>query len=135
VTVNKERVQLLVDALRSGEYEQAQGKLRTEFGGVGYCCLGVATKIALDNGLEVENISDPNDRLQGQPWDQTYQVMCPVVADWYGFESGNPTLVGWAPSGQFVSDQAAHWNDDHGANFARIADMFENTYIREAAPV
>jgi hypothetical protein len=132
MTINKERVQLLVDALRSGEYKQAQGQLRSEFSG-GYCCLGVATMVALDNGLEVEEITDPKDPLKGQPWDQPYQVMCPVVADWYGFENGNPTLVGVAPSGQFVSDQASHWNDDHGADFTQIADLFEDTYIRETA--
>jgi hypothetical protein len=134
MTVNKERVQLLVDALRSGEYEQAQGKLRAEFGGVRYCCLGVATMVALDHGLEVEEIHDPGNGLKGQPWNQPYQVMCPTVADWYGFENGNPTLVGVAPSGQFVSDQASHWNDDHGADFTQIADLFEDTYIRETAP-
>jgi len=59
--------------------------------------------------------------------------MCPTVAEWYGFEDGNPTLIGTAPHGQVISDAASHWNDNHGANFARIADMFEDTYIRETA--
>jgi hypothetical protein len=133
VTVNKERVQLLVDALRSGEYRQAQGKLRTEFNG-GYCCLGVATKIALDHGLEVETINDVNNTLRGQPWDQLYQVMCPTVVAWYGFDTGNPTLTGPGEHGLIMSDQASYWNDYHGAGFAQIADMFENTYIRETVP-
>lgn len=53
---NKERLQLLVDALYSGEFQQTQGVLKRskpipqfETGGpvlpVGYCCLGVACEI------------------------------------------------------------------------------------------
>jgi hypothetical protein len=128
--INKERVQLLVDALRSGRYKQGRGKLRTPDERY-YCCLGVATKIALDAGLEVEEIPATGDPLHGQPWRQAYQVMCPTVADWYGFDNGNPGLNGITPAGATIIEQASRWNDDYGADFTQIADMFENTYIRE----
>jgi hypothetical protein len=128
VTVNKERVQLLVDALRSGEFVQGTGGLRQHYSNrpMTYCCLGVATDIALRHGLEVPEIGvgDPSD-WSGQPWGQPFQVMCPTVADWYGFKHGNPELVGE----RGVTSQAATWNDQRHANFATIADMFERTYI------
>lgn len=130
MTVNKERVQLLVDALRSGEYKQGRGQLRTPDERY-HCCLGVATQVALDHGLEVEDTVDRRDK--GQPWDQAHQVMCPPVAQWYGFESGNPVLVGSAPNGAELRDVASHWNDDFESTFPQIADMLENTYLREAA--
>lgn len=39
---NKQKLQLLVDALYSGEFKQGRGRLKTE---VGYCCLGVACEL------------------------------------------------------------------------------------------
>jgi len=141
VTVNKERVQLLVDALRSGEFTQHSGALRglvDSDGQRGYCCLGVATEVALRNGLVVEEVTDPNSvsGLKGQPWEQTYQVMCPAVGHWYGWAEGNPLLVG-ANSNEPRQDVASHWNDDFNFGFDVIADAFERTYItgHEATPV
>ena len=112
------RIQLLVDALRSGEFQQHRGGLRGEGG---YCCLGVATEVALRNGLVV------SDDGSGNPWDQPYQVMCEPVAEWFGL-SVNPRLIN-EDSGR--RDTAAAWNDDLQVEFPEIADMFEYTYLRE----
>lgn len=134
MTVNKERVQLLVDALRSGEFFQLPGSLRGEIKGrEGHCCLGVATEIALRNGLElpqVDAVADEYGDLPEEamfPWDMSEQVMCGPVYRWYGFPEGDPDL--FDESGD--SNSAASWNDDLGADFNQIADMFESTYIRE----
>jgi len=135
VTVNKERVQLLVDALRSGEFAQAQGALRRadifqRESGFRYCCLGVATEIALRGGLEVH--SDHYDAEYGlRPWDQDHQIMCRPVFEWYGFDDGSPALTS-VSTGE--THQAATWNDEYEASFDDIADMFESTYIRETTP-
>jgi hypothetical protein len=136
VTVNKERVQLLVDALRSGEFAQHAGSLRGPVGRKrSYCCLGVATEIALRNGLVVKKDPATDGRFGGQPWEQGYQIMCPPVADWYGFDGGNPLLVG-VNAGEPSREVASTWNDDHHLGFKAIADAFERTYIttHEAAP-
>jgi hypothetical protein len=39
--MNEQIKQRWIEALRSGEYEQTQGRLRDE---TGYCCLGVLLK-------------------------------------------------------------------------------------------
>jgi hypothetical protein len=117
VTVNKERVKLLVDALRSGEFQQAKGTLRTPDERY-HCCLGVATEVALRNGVVVD------EKNQGFPWRQTAQIMCAEIYEWYGFESGNPNLKGMT-----TSAAASHWNDDFDRSFLDIADGFERTYL------
>lgn len=124
MSVNKERVQLLVNALRSGEFRQGAGALRR---GNFYCCLGVATEVALRNGLQLTE----TEKNRNYPWDQSYQVMCEPVYQWFGFTTGNPTLAG-VRLRDF--DAASHWNDDLQVEFPEIADMFENTYIRETTP-
>lgn len=125
MSVNKERVRLLVDALRSGRYQQFSGALRSP-DGRRYCCLGVATKVALDAGLEI----GPDDKTDHfEPWHQAYQVMCPAVADWYGFRDGNPVLIGELNGSARTTVHASHWNDDYSTDFSTIADMFEATYI------
>ena len=58
MAVNKERIKLWVDALRSGDYQQgfrAMSRIKTE-GGDSFvnCCLGVACEVAMANGLELK---------------------------------------------------------------------------------
>ncbi len=127
MTVNKERVQLLVDALRSGEFRQGKDALRTR-DGERYCCLGVATEVARRNGLSFSEGAP--DKF---PWDMTHQVMCVPVARWFGLEV-DPLLEGPLSHEHKVRRSATTWNDELDASFDDIANMFENTYIRETAP-
>lgn len=141
-SVNKERVQLLVDALRSGEFEQGKGALRIHAPGAQtptyYCCLGVATEVALRNGFKYfpEAQSDSEGSFpEGQfdsVWDASSaaQVLHAQVRDWYGFSTKSPGLK---KVGRLGFDQhAAHqWNDTYDADFNQIADLFEDNYIRE----
>lgn len=124
MSVNKERVQLLVNALRSGEYQQAAGHLRLNGR---YCCLGVATKIALEGGCEIP----PSQAENREPWNQNHQIMCPAVYQWYGFTEGSPQLLR-DDTGHFT-DSAVTLNDNYGWNFNKIADAFERTFLRETA--
>ena len=118
MTVNKARVQLLVEALRSDEFSQARESLHEDGG---YCCLGVATEVALRNGCTLGGES---------PWDHFQQDMHPTVAAWYGLER-NPKLVARLRTGQVVRHSATVWNDDLGADFHDIADAFEANYLTE----
>lgn len=112
---------MLVDALRSGEFRQARQALRRDGG---YCCLGVATEIALRNGLEISD-----DEGYGFPWNQNHQIMCTPVAQWYGLGQ-NPLLRGTTASGKPYATEATSWNDDDNATFLEIADAFERTYLQ-----
>jgi hypothetical protein len=143
VTVNKERIKLLVDALRSDEFRQGHASLRLDSfdgGKPHHCCLGVATEVALRNGLEIvrpeEDIDeygwDRNEIVRSYPWKMEHQVMCEPVADWYGLDM-SPLLEGEV-NGRPRLERAITWNDELGADFATIADMFEATYITDETP-
>lgn len=123
IVVNRDRVQLLVDALESGEFEQGKGALRLkEHGKYYHCCLGVATEVALRNGLSDQTNS-------GTVWiNEVGEVLCDEVRDWYGFNSRSPVLTGQRPSGPY-STSAHQWNDSYDANFHEIADMFRKKYL------
>lgn len=135
--VNRERVALLVAALRSGEYAKATGKLhRTGTDGYpeGWCCLGVASDVANRNGLDLRR--EPS-LLYGscEAFDGEVAYLPESVADWYGFES-NPLLK--TPAGR---DSASSLNDTGyedpatgepvEVSLARMADFFEGTFLKE----
>jgi len=112
--VNRENVQAWVDALRSGEYDQAKEVLHTSDGS--YCCLGVACEIS---GLgdwdgEYYKIAD-EERWSG--------VLPPAVQKWLGLgiRSSNPMLRG--------NTTAVTLNDDFDLTFAEIADLVEKKYL------
>ena len=135
MTVNKERVQLLVNALRSGEFEQGKGSLKLpNEGKTYYCCLGVATEVALRNGLRIEvpeaevdeEGNDLNVEERAYPWGQSDQILCTPVMEWYGFSYPDPELR--------ATYRATAWNDDFDASFDTIADMFEDTFITDETP-
>lgn len=126
---NVENMTAFVAALRSGEFKQGIGSLRqaTESGEFRYCCLGVATELALRAGVTVE---------LGNPY-CTHDDACSVwahhgfladeVAGWLGINSDNPTLPG-------DDDEEGHpasvWNDSMGATFDDIAGKFEARYLK-----
>jgi hypothetical protein len=104
MSVNKERVQLLVDALRSGEFQQVGGVLRRAGGG--HCCLGVATEVALRN-----DFLPPEDEAIGELWDhENGETLHEVVRDWYGFDDDDPTIIVTADDGVDVYITATEAN-------------------------
>ena len=81
--VNTERVKLWINALRSGEYKQIKSQLGQE--GMGYCCLGVACEVAIQNGLAIERTVFP---IRGHiDFDGNGCELTPTVMEWYGFDS------------------------------------------------
>jgi hypothetical protein len=93
----KARVRMWRDALLSGDYPQGQGYLRIErcvsdqdpTREWKYCCLGVATDVALKNGLTSFGFVDE----RGAQNPAGNSVLWPEVAEWYGFESSNPEVA------------------------------------------
>jgi hypothetical protein len=121
--VNVERVQLWIDALRSGEYEQGQGHLRKEEPlGARYCCLGVAQEVALDNGWVSADV--PNS--YNLDWGSA--VMPIDLGRWFGFmhHATDPDLGFHQGAGVVYCVMA---NDDLNWTFEQIANALEARYI------
>lgn len=106
-----------IAALRSGEYEQAYGQLRSN---KGYCCLGVLSEIAVDAGVITKERIDT-----GDGWTEAYGngssgYLPSLVRDWAGLPDTNP-LVQADGRGQSLA-----WVNDHsGKTFTQIADLIE----------
>lgn len=150
MSVNKNRLQLALDALRSGEFQQCSRALarRDAEGNVSYCCLGVMTEVAIRNGLELEASTSKaitDDTITGKeilgytyPADLgtisycvEYSVLHPAVQQWYGIEFPNPNLIVEDPNLNSIM-AAAELNDSYGWNFNQIADAFEATFMGDA---
>ena len=146
MAVNKERVQKLVDALRSGEYKQGSGQLRQE---EYYCCLGVACDLFQAENPQSEWVQKGYGRggfeftavipEDDSPVSSTSSSqMPPVVAAWYGLPEGNPILIPTNAGADSFAQRAAHLNDGTGEegegrlDFSEIADLFEAEFIKEA---
>jgi hypothetical protein len=131
-TPNKERIQLLVDALRSGRYKQGRGTLHRKWTDENsglpydeYCCLGVACEVAAANGLDLHVRHDKE--VCRFYYDEETAALPTRVAQWYGFGSSNPIL---AYQGRNTTAIGA--NDAQLLRFPEIADLFYNTYIEAA---
>lgn len=145
--VNRERVQMLVDALRSGDWEQGIQQLvviDTLSGRKQYCCLGVAMEVAIANGCPITFEDRGDTRYYTDPNGQgAHVVLSPAAADWYGFNSDNPNLKVRSgdlqePEGYeaefpdaIVQEAATELNDDKHWNFHQIADAFQHTFLED----
>jgi hypothetical protein len=102
---------LWVEALRSGKYEQATETLSD---GHGYCCLGVACKVAGKSDAEIAN------------WDNLS-----------GFSSVRAFFGLVGNDGDYSKNSCLAEDNDSGASFSEIADIIESEpeglFIAEAA--
>lgn len=127
--VNVDRVRLLVDALRSGRFKKGAGALhRVTTAEETWCCLGVASQVARENGLAIESVMEDGREHFGT---QSNDYLCAEVQQWFGFDSEDPLLR--TPGGSMI--RASSWNDD-GADggdpepdFGPIADGFERKFL------
>lgn len=115
-----------VTALRSGEYQQGKGTLAQtdDTGAMRYCCLGVLSEIAAQEGITTR-----------VPSDEHHEDGVDCKLTWYG--------NGFAGS-SFLPDEVVEWaglphNDpkidgehlsslnDNGASFTSIAEIIEES--------
>lgn len=144
MTVNRERVLLLADALKSGRYRKGMSRLHYIPGNDAdsWCCLGVASDIAIRNGLDITRVIVQDVYLQGSKevfgGHTRDEYLCAAVREWYGFDEANPELR--SAGGMTVS--AASWNDtgapedgkgQREQDFTEIAAAFRRTYCGEEA--
>lgn len=126
--VNKERVQLLVDALLSGEHVQGFGVLEriTDGGVTERCCLGVACRVAMANGVVVGTQTEGHEG-SATFFDSSSGTLPWSVQTWFGFDSESPNLLGAdSPDNNWT---AIDMNDNRREPFALIAQRFKLRYI------
>jgi len=116
----KEHLKDLVDALRSGEYDQTKGALRNSNG---FCCLGVACDL-FDKSLWVFDHTDKVDLFRFL----TNATFLPIdVQEYFGLN-----LTGELVSPVEFKDceiySLLNLNDD-GMVFTEIADIIENQFL------
>lgn len=125
---NKARLLAWVEALESGEYKQARESLRV-FEGLGdpaYCCLGVATCLAIADGVETRAESLATLALNTvtlpPEGDRLFNVgggyLAPEVQNWLGLDRKNP-IVGIDREGYYITASVA--NDELRFDFDHIA--------------
>lgn len=119
--MNQEFKTKWVEALRSGEYEQGESVLKdTSEGVTKYCCLGVACKLLVDEGVAVEYsglYSDNIFKLVGEE-EGDYEVLSEGIANYLGILS-NP-IVKVTVGTSTIADL-----NDTGTPFSEIADIIE----------
>lgn len=114
-----DNAKLWVAALRSGRFKQGRGCLtKLVDGGQLDCCLGVACKVAIENGLAVEVKPATFDVLM---YEGETGILPESVASWLGLEKCNGVF------GKVPSDfQQLTEMNDNGKTFAEIADIIES---------
>jgi hypothetical protein len=118
----KQRVRELVAALRSDEYAQGRGMLRTK---EGFCCLGVACDLyGKANGVEWTPPVNQPENFRHWEFLGAWTTLPRDVAGWYGFEYGLGEL-----SDPKIGNLTASQMNDKGSSFAEIADAFERTFL------
>ena len=127
---NTENIRLWVDTLRSGRFNQGNSALEITYpnGTVAHCCLGVACRVAMENGLDLPNCQYENSYGNGEKKtafgrDPNVGYLPIEVRDWFGFSNTDPT----------ISDTltAVEANDEKRYTFNEIAYLIETRYLND----
>lgn len=116
----KEKADLLVAALRSGDFKQTTGVLRN---GDSFCCLGVACEIYRQNTGQGE--WGHNEIFVDHTGDKSFATMPAGVVEWFGAKDFNPNTsieLDGMPGQPLAS------LNDSGWTFAQIADLIEREW-------
>ena len=122
--MNNEIKVLWCAALRSGDYPQASGYLRTP---EGYCCLGVLCELAVLAGV----IPPGEQRKAGILGEFTYGrhrdcfTLPEKVTEWAGLFNDNPRVRGTGLDWDYDSDPTLEGVNDMRVPFSKIADIIE----------
>jgi hypothetical protein len=130
--MNTEIKQKWVDALRSGEYQQATGRLRSNDG---FCCLGVLCDLyaqePFNKGWVFKGEYDENPLPQDYWYfDGESELLPSSVRQWAGLYSSSPTIKVEdedenGDEDQFWINVAIAELNDNGSTFKQIADLIE----------
>lgn len=122
--MNPEIKKLWVDALRSGEYEQARGTLCIVYGEKSsYCCLGVLCELAFKEGV-VKHVAYrewqgvENNYVQEKTYDGSAGALPYNVRVWAGSIQPSPCIFS-----RYTT--VAELNDSGDYTFSEIANLIE----------
>lgn len=138
--VNKNNMLAWAEALESGDYKQGHGALcAVDSDGVArFCCLGVATEVAMANGVALERV----DALDVSGYRPTGEVekaaetahLPDLAMEWLGSEQINP-VIGYSVCGLGTCEDptcqkitATRANDNMVLSFGQIAAMLRKFY-------
>lgn len=124
--MNPEIKEKWVAALRSGEYEQANGTLHKIEQKDGkevhsYCCLGVLCELAVADGVVEPKRHLGRDVGGYGPNAEVWFLPIPV-REWAGMDSGDPEVE----YGEYVN--LSSLNDVNKLSFTEIADVIDNQF-------
>lgn len=135
---NKHHLLLWYRALKSGQYHQTRGALErySTAERFEYCCLGVACRVAIANGLALNVQENADGHLYTQFGCDGSEVSLPrEVVEWFGFDvrlGGSDWLDGSDPqvavTGEGVPISAIQANDGLLWSFDEIADSIYELY-------
>lgn len=116
-------------ALRSGEYKQGTGVLRTDYTGEDkFCCLGVLCDLAVQEG--VTTLTRTNGGVYSYAQDGgglgVTGTLPKVVREWAEVTTDNP-LVKWKSGNRYAHYSLTQLNDREGLSFDEIADVIEDS--------
>lgn len=103
-----------VEVLKSGKFKQARNRLATEDG---FCCLGVACEVAIENGVEINKTIVATGRIL---YDHNETLLPDSVRKWLNLSSCGSNYVT-----RNSAEQLTHDNDS-GKTFTEIADIIES---------
>lgn len=134
MTVNKQRIELLCQALESGEYEQCIGHIRSlEYTGTGvkwtYCAEGVAIDVALKNGLEEEEDLTSEMKKLTEFFLFSFGTLPAETAAWYGFDSIEPIIE--IDNGAGHTETSIASANDKGTDFWTISQAIRAKYLKD----
>lgn len=131
------RIRAFITALRSGNFQKGTNMLTGVFpdGTQKDCCLGVACKVAIGQGLPLQtqlvSLTKVEYATFGDLQNEGFAggLLPSSVADWYGFLGTNPAFFPAGVSTYAEATPAATLNDGWGWTHSDIADAIERTYI------
>lgn len=127
--VDRSKMRLLTAALRSGDFRQAKGYLKTQDPSDDtqflHCCLGVACELAMASGVQVQ-VSDfiNEDGHKTIKFDDRSDFLPVPVQQWFGCPHNDFLLR--TPKGYVV--KGAQANDNESLTFEEIATGLEEYY-------
>jgi hypothetical protein len=119
--MNKDKADLLVATLRSGEFSQTKGALKNN---KGFCCLGVACELYRRETGNGNWLTDGNEDLYVVGKESERGALPKSVQNWLGTRSANPST---SVTREDFPLSLAELNDD-GWSFEKIADLIEREW-------
>ena len=116
--MKKEIADKWIAALRSGEYKQIKGRLRTD---EGFCCLGVLCNIHAQEHPEIAAR-----QLRTSVYLRETTLLPRGVMKWAGVSLDNNECL--LSAGDFTRHALTYLNDKAGFSFEKIAEVIEKNY-------